>query len=89
MGRIFDFGSSPILRIIDGKRVVLAGQKSGVLHAVDADNKGKFLWQKRVGKGGLIGGIQWGPAADSNQIYVALSDIGVNLVDRPRRRLEV
>ena len=82
-GPDLDFASSPILRIIDGKRVVLAGQKSGVLHAVDADNKGKFLWQKRVGKGGLIGGIQWGPAADSNQIYVALSDIGAKIVDDP------
>ena len=82
-GPDLDFGSSPILRIIDGKRVVLAGQKSGMLHAVDPDNKGKFLWQKRVGKGGLIGGIQWGPAADSNQIYVALSDIGVKLVEDP------
>ena len=83
-GPDLDFGSSPILRIMnDGKRIVLAGQKSGMLHAVDADNKGKFLWQKRVGKGGLIGGIQWGPAADSNQIYVALSDIGVKLVEDP------
>ena len=82
-GPDLDFGSSPILRVVDGKRIVLAGQKSGVLHAVDADNNGKFLWQKRVGKGGLIGGIQWGPAADSNQIYVALSDIGVKLVEDP------
>jgi polyvinyl alcohol dehydrogenase (cytochrome) len=82
-GPDLDFGSSPILRVVEGKRIVLAGQKSGVLHAVDADNKGKFLWQKRVGKGGLIGGIQWGPAADSNQIYVALSDIGVKLIEDP------
>lgn len=83
-GPDLDFGSSPILRIMDGgKRIVMAGQKSGMLHAVDPDNKGKFLWQKRVGKGGLIGGIQWGPAADHNQIYVALSDIGVKLVDDP------
>jgi polyvinyl alcohol dehydrogenase (cytochrome) len=83
-GPDLDFGSSPILRVMsDGKRIVLAGQKSGMLHAVDADNKGKFLWQKRVGKGGLIGGIQWGPAADSNQIYVALSDIGVKIVEDP------
>ena len=82
-GPDLDFGSSPILRVVDGKRIVLAGQKSGMLHAVDADNNGKFLWQKRVGKGGLIGGIQWGPAADRNQIYVALSDIGVKLVEDP------
>lgn len=86
-GPDLDFGSSPILRIVDGKRIVLAGQKSGVLHAVDADNKGKFLWQKRVGKGGWIGGIQWGPAADNNQIYVALSDIGVKAIEDPEAGL--
>jgi polyvinyl alcohol dehydrogenase (cytochrome) len=83
-GPDLDFGSSPILRVMgNGKRVVMAGQKSGMLHAVDADNKGKFLWQERVGKGGLIGGIQWGPAADTNQIYVALSDIGVKVKRDP------
>ena len=76
-GPDLDFGSSPILRKINGKRVLVAGQKSGVVHAVDPDNKGQILWQERVGKGGLIGGIQWGPAADDDVMYVALSDIGV------------
>ena len=65
------FASSPILRILpDGRRVILAGQKSGVMHAIDPDRKGEILWQQRVGKGGLIGGIQWGSAADAKQVYV-------------------
>lgn len=77
-GPDLDFGSSAILVKLDnGKRVLLAGQKSGVLHAVDPDRDGEILWQQRVGKGGLIGGIQWGPAADGSTIYVALSDIGI------------
>ena len=77
-GPDLDFGSSSILvKLPSGKRVLLAGQKSGVLHAVDPDRDGEILWQQRVGKGGLIGGIQWGPAADARTIYVALSDIGV------------
>jgi polyvinyl alcohol dehydrogenase (cytochrome) len=83
-GPDLDFGSSSILRALpNGKRVLIAGQKSGVLHAVDPDNKGEILWQQRVGKGGLIGGIQWGPAADADRIYVALSDIGVKIKNDP------
>ena len=77
-GPDLDFGSSAILvKLAGGKRVLLAGQKSGVLHAVDPDRDGEILWQQRLGKGGLIGGIQWGPAADARTIYVALSDIGI------------
>ena len=77
-GPDLDFASSPILRILpNGRRVILAGQKSGVMHAIDPDRNGEILWQQRVGKGGLAGGIQWGSAADAQQVYVALSDIGM------------
>ena len=80
-GPDLDFASSPILHILpDGRRIILAGQKSGMLHAIDPDKDGEIIWQQRVGKGGLIGGIQWGSAADDKQIYVALSDIGINTV---------
>jgi polyvinyl alcohol dehydrogenase (cytochrome) len=73
-----DFGSSPILRTLaSGRRVLIAGQKSGVLHALDPDDKGRILWQTRIGKGGMLGGIQWGPAADRETAYVALSDLGL------------
>ena len=80
-GPDLDFASSPILRILpDGRRIVLAGQKSGVMHAIDPDRNGEILWQERVGKGGLVGGIQWGSAADAKQVYVALSDIGLRAI---------
>ena len=75
-GPDLDFASPPILRILpDGRRIILAGQKSGVMHAIDPDRNGEILWQERVGKGGLLGGIQWGSAADATQVYVALSDV--------------
>ncbi len=75
-GPDLDFASSPIVRILpDGRRIILAGQKSGVMHAIDPDRNGEILWQERVGKGGLLGGIQWGSAADAKQVYVALSDV--------------
>ena len=81
-GPDLDFASSPILRILpDGRRIILAGQKSGVMHAIDPDRNGEILWQERVGKGGLAGGIQWGSAADAKQVYVALSDIGLRTVE--------
>ena len=48
-GPDLDFGSSPILRIVDGKRIVLAGQKSCVLHAVAG-----FLGRMRVKTSHLV-----------------------------------
>jgi polyvinyl alcohol dehydrogenase (cytochrome) len=76
-GPDFDFGSPPILvTLANGRRALVAGQKSGIVHAIDPDRKGEILWQERVGKGGINGGVQWGSAADQSNIYVALSDIG-------------
>lgn len=76
-GPDLDFGSSPILvTFANGKRALVAGQKSGVVHAIDPDQQGEVLWQVRIGKGGSLGGVQWGSAADRDNIYVALSDIG-------------
>lgn len=76
-GPDLDFGASPILvTLADGRRMLVAGQKSGVVHALDPDAGGEVLWQTRVGRGGTMGGIQWGSAADGTNVYVALSDIG-------------
>ena len=72
-----DFASPPILvSLPNGRRALVAGQKSGVVHALDPDQEGKILWQDRVGKGGINGGVQWGSAADGSNVYVALSDLG-------------
>jgi len=74
-GPDFDFGSSPILvNLPNGRRALLAGQKSGMVHAVDPDREGEILWQVRAGRGGVVGGIEWGPAVDDKNIYVAVSD---------------
>jgi polyvinyl alcohol dehydrogenase (cytochrome) len=75
-GPDYDFGSSAILvRAPNGKDVLVAGQKSGVVYAFDPDAKGKILWQTRVGKGGLNGGVQWGMATDGQKVYAAVSDV--------------
>ena len=71
-----DFGTSPILRTLpNGKQVILAGQKSGVIYALDPDNNGKILWQVKVGEGGALGGLEWGHAADTQNVYAAISDV--------------
>lgn len=72
----FDFSSPPMLvSLPGGKRALVAGQKSGVVHALDPDDNGKILWQQRVGVGGTLGGVQWGSSTDGTNVYVALSDI--------------
>lgn len=77
-GEDFDFGSSPILRSLPGGgSLLIAGQKSGVVHALDPDDKGKIVWQVRLGHGGPLGGIEWGAAADDTTVYVPLSDISL------------
>jgi polyvinyl alcohol dehydrogenase (cytochrome) len=76
-GPDFDFGSPPILvTLTNGRRALVAGQKSGVVHAIDPDKNGEVIWQVRIGKGTVGGAIQWGSAADRSNIYVALSDVG-------------
>lgn len=75
-GSDFDFGQPPILvQLGGGKRALVIGQKSGMVHAIDPDAEGKILWQTRAGSGGLLGGSQWGSAADGQRIYVAISDV--------------
>jgi polyvinyl alcohol dehydrogenase (cytochrome) len=74
-GPDFDFGSSAILvELPNAHHALIAGAKSGVVYAVDPDARGKLLWQKRVGQGGTLGGVQWGSAADAKNVYVAVSD---------------
>ena len=84
-GPDFDFGAPPILRTLpSGKRALIAAQKSGVVHALDPDQQGEVLWQSRIGKGGVLGGIQWGAAADRDTVYVALSDLALAITDPSR-----
>ena len=75
-GPDYDFGSSALLvHAPSGREILVAGQKSGVVHAFDPDAKGKIVWQTRVGKGGLNGGVQWGMASDEQKVYAAVSDV--------------
>ena len=71
-----DFGSAALLvRAPSGSDVLVAGQKSGVVYALDPENRGELLWQARVGKGGTNGGVQWGMASNGRHVYAAISDV--------------
>lgn len=73
-GPDFDFASPPMLVTLpSGERRLVVGQKSGVVHGLDASS-GRVLWSTRVGKGGMLGGVEWGSATDGQQAYVAISD---------------
>lgn len=82
VGPDLDFGMAPMLVTrTDGKDVLIAGQKSGVVWALDPDADGAVLWSTRVGKGGALGGIHWGMASDGRRAYAANADRGAVIVD--------
>lgn len=74
-GGDFDIGAATILRNLgNGKRLLIVGQKSGVVYGLDPDDKGKTVWSTRIGKGGVLGGIEFGAAADATNVYAPVSD---------------
>jgi polyvinyl alcohol dehydrogenase (cytochrome) len=77
-GPDYDFGSPAILVTMpNGRDLLLAGQKAGIVWAFDPDANGKVVWQSRVAKGGINGGVQWGMASDGQRVYAATSDVVV------------
>jgi polyvinyl alcohol dehydrogenase (cytochrome) len=83
-GPDFDFAASSILVTrATGGDLLLAGQKSGMVHALNPDKDGAVLWQTRVGKGGTSGGVQWGMSSDGQVVYAASSDMDRRYENRP------
>ena len=69
-----DIGVSPILKPLGKGRILVFGQKNGMVYGVDPDKQGKVIWSTRVSKGGLQGGLIWGSAADDKNAYYSISD---------------
>jgi polyvinyl alcohol dehydrogenase (cytochrome) len=66
-GPDFDFGTGPILaKDSNGYELVLAG--------LDPDS-GELVWSRRVGSGGVGGGILFGMAASGGRLFAPVSDI--------------
>jgi polyvinyl alcohol dehydrogenase (cytochrome) len=75
-GPDLDFGSPPMLaRTPAGRDLIVIGQKSGVGYALDPEKMGEVVWEYRAGRGGVLGGIEWGSAVDGERAYFAVSDI--------------
>jgi polyvinyl alcohol dehydrogenase (cytochrome) len=72
--RDVDFGASVIIaQRSDGKEVLLAGQKSGSVWALDPDDKGKVLWRRDFGEGSPVGGVHWGIAYDGERVFAPIN----------------
>jgi polyvinyl alcohol dehydrogenase (cytochrome) len=69
-----DFGAHPMLiKTASGRELLVAGQKSGVLWAIDPAT-GQQVWGNRIGRGSASGGIHWGTAFDGTRIFAPLND---------------
>jgi polyvinyl alcohol dehydrogenase (cytochrome) len=69
-----DFGAPVILITAGEKDILIAGQKSGEVYALDPDNKGEIIWEELVGRGAIMGGVHWGMASDGETLYVPIND---------------
>ncbi len=70
-----DFGGSVVIaRRTDGRDILVSGQKSGAIWALDPDNGGKLVWTNRLSKGGANGGVHWGIAFDGKRIFAPMND---------------
>ena len=58
--------------------MLLVGQKSGAVYALDPDHNGKIIWSRRLSPGGPLGGVEFGLAVDDDELFVPISDIYVS-----------
>ncbi len=86
-GGDFDFGASVIMaELPDGSELLLAGQKSGDVFALNPDpdsQDGEVIWQQQVSNAGIgpdlaqsttNGGVHWGMALSGERLLVAAAD---------------
>jgi len=74
-GPDYDFGSSPnLVTLKDGRRLVITGNKSSIVYAMDPAS-GKMVWQTpKLGMGSAAGGVEWSTATDGTIVYAPLAD---------------
>lgn len=85
MGPDVDFGAPPILVTSkDGQDLILAGQKSGDVYAIEPAT-GETIWATRFGRGGALGGVHWGMAVNPalGLLFVPISDLPAHPGPRP------
>lgn len=81
IGPDYDFGASPILKNLpNGHRMLVAGQKSGMVWGHDPDRDGTVAWKAQLVKKLALGMITFGGAADDQYAYFGLRTGGVAAV---------
>ncbi len=73
-GPDFDFGAAVMLVERRQGDLLVAGQKSGEVFALDPDRNGAVVWRNRVGSGSSNGGVHHGLATDGRRVYVPIAD---------------
>lgn len=74
-GPDYDYGAGPVIsQDSRGRRIILAGDKGGVVTAMLAET-GESLWKTKVGRGGVVAGINFGLAAHDGKVFVPVSDV--------------
>jgi polyvinyl alcohol dehydrogenase (cytochrome) len=82
LGPDYDFGAPPILHTLpDGRRVLMAGNKSGQVFAHDPDRNGARRWKsvlvEKIGESEIL----FGGAADDSAAYFGLDNGSLAAID--------
>ncbi|RPG18972.1 MAG: hypothetical protein CBC85_001690 [Hyphomonadaceae bacterium TMED125] len=73
-GPDYDFGGGvTFTQLSDGREVVVAGQKSGDVHVVDAET-GELVWTRKISAGSALGGVHWGVTVSNGRVYAPAAD---------------
>ena len=73
-GPDYDFAAATILATTsDGHDLVLGGQKSGWVYALER-RSGQLVWKTKVGRGGVLAGVYFGMAVHGYRLFVPIND---------------
>ncbi|MFO0336922.1 MAG: PQQ-binding-like beta-propeller repeat protein [Pseudomonadota bacterium] len=86
-GPDYDFGAATIHARLGERSLLLAGQKSGEVFALDLDRGGEPVWRRKVGRGGIQGGVHFGMALGGDRLFVPISDkdMAARVYEQPAR----
>lgn len=74
-GPDLDIGAGTTLMTMGDRQFVAVGLKDGTAMVVDADKPEHTVWKRKLGRGSIQGGIQFGMAFDGQRLYVPIADM--------------
>jgi polyvinyl alcohol dehydrogenase (cytochrome) len=77
-GPDLDIGAGTMLLAGGGAKggdLVAVGMKDGTVVAIDPDHPQGTVWKRKLGRGSIQGGVQFGMAYDGRRLYVPISDM--------------